>query len=119
VLTNLIGNAIKFTPEGGRVTVVLAQTDTGVTLSVIDNGVGIPASELPYVFDRFYRGAWAHESRAAGSGLGLSIVRSIVDMHNGDISITSTQDKGTTVTINLPKDMSVSSPPTVPAATPA
>ena len=119
VLTNLIGNAIKFTPEGGRVTVVLHQTDSGVELSVIDNGVGIPAEELPYVFDRFYRGAWAHESRSTGSGLGLSIVRSIVEMHNGEVSITSTQGKGTTVTITLPRDMSVSSPAAVPSATSA
>jgi signal transduction histidine kinase len=117
VLTNLIGNALKFTPEGGRVTVALQQNDAGVELSVIDNGVGIPAEELPYVFDRFYRGAWAHESRATGSGLGLSIVRSIVEMHNGQVAITSTQGKGTTVTISLPRDMSVSSSADVPSAT--
>jgi len=114
-----VGNAIKFTPEGGRVTVVLPQSASGVELSVIDNGVGIPAEELPFVFDRFYRGAWANESRATGSGLGLSIVRSIVEMHNGEIAITSTQGKGTTVTITLPRDMSVSSSAAVPSATSA
>ena len=119
VLTNLIGNALKFTPDGGRVTIVLKQDDGGVELSVIDNGVGIPAAELPYVFDRFYRGAHAHESRAAGSGLGLSIVRSIVEMHSGHVTVTSTLGKGTEVAITLPRDMSVSSPAAVPAATPA
>jgi two-component system sensor histidine kinase BaeS len=117
VLSNLIGNALKFTPEGGRVTVTLRQTESGAELSVIDNGVGIPAAELPFVFDRFYRGAWANESRAAGSGLGLSIVRSIVEMHSGQVTVTSGPGKGTTVTVSLPRDMSVSSSPEVPAAT--
>jgi two-component system phosphate regulon sensor histidine kinase PhoR len=119
VVSNLIGNALKFTPEGGHVKVSLRPTDEGADLSISDDGVGIPPAELPYVFERFYRGAWANESRAAGSGLGLSIVRSIVDMHNGRVEITSTPGKGTEVTISLPRDMSVSSPPAVRAATAA
>ncbi len=110
VLTNLIANAIKFTPGGGEVEVALEQTASGAELRVADTGVGINPSELPYVFDRFYRGAQASESRAAGSGLGLSIVRSIVEMHNGRVAITSTPDKGTHVSVALPRDISVSSP---------
>ena len=115
VLTNLIGNAIKFTPVDGRVDVVLEQTDAGAELRVSDTGVGIDPRELPMVFDRFYRGANSHESRASGSGLGLSIVRQIVEMHNGRVAITSTPGKGTQVSVVLPKDVAVSSPATVRA----
>jgi signal transduction histidine kinase len=115
VLGNLIGNALKFTPAGGRVEVELRATDAGAQLRVADTGVGIDPQELPYVFERFYRGSHAHESRAAGSGLGLSIVRSIVEMHNGRVAITSTPEKGTQVSVLLPRDMSVSSPTAVRA----
>ncbi|CAN5818457.1 hypothetical protein BH24CHL5_BH24CHL5_09420 [soil metagenome] len=110
VLGNLIGNAIKFTPAGGRVMVGLEPTDGGARLAVNDSGVGISATELPFVFERFYRGAEAHETRASGSGLGLSIVRSIVEMHNGRVSISSTPGEGTHVSVALPRDVSVSSP---------
>ncbi len=109
VLGNLIGNAIKFTPAGGRVEVSLAPTDGGAEFRVVDTGVGIDARELPYVFDRFYRGAQAIEPRATGSGLGLSIVRSIVEMHNGRVAITSTPGVGSQVSVVLPADVSVSS----------
>jgi signal transduction histidine kinase len=115
VLGNLIGNAIKFTPSGGRVEVSLTATDTGAEFRVVDTGVGINARELPYVFDRFYRGAQAIEPRATGSGLGLSIVRSIVEMHNGSVAITSTPGMGTQVSVALPADVSVSSPAAVRA----
>ncbi len=103
VLTNLIGNAIKFTPAGGRVDVEVARTAEGARLTISDTGVGIPADEMPHVFDRFWRGARRPELRASGSGLGLSIVRSIVDMHEGSINITSTPDVGTRVTVDLPR----------------
>jgi signal transduction histidine kinase len=115
VLTNLIGNAIKFTPADGSVDVVLAQTPDGAELRVSDTGVGIDPQELPMVFERFYRGASAHESRASGSGLGLSIVRQIVEMHNGRIAITSSPGKGTRVSVALPRDVAVSSPAAVRA----
>jgi signal transduction histidine kinase len=110
VLSNLIGNALKFTPAGGRVDVTLEGTDTGARLVVSDTGAGIDPHELPFVFDRFYRGAQLTEERASGSGLGLSIVRSIVEMHNGDVAISSTPGEGTRVTVELPRDVSVSSP---------
>jgi signal transduction histidine kinase len=115
VLGNLIGNSIKFTPPGGTVEVTLEPTDEGAEVRVVDTGVGIDPQELPNVFDRFYRGAQAHESRAAGSGLGLSIVRSIVEMHNGRVAISSTPGKGTQVSVALPRDVSVSSPAAVRA----
>ena len=94
VVGNLIGNAIKFTPSGGRVDVTLTSTKKGAEVRVADTGVGINAAELPFVFERFYRGAEANESRAAGSGLGLSIVRSIVEMHNGRVAITQHARQG-------------------------
>lgn len=115
VLSNLIGNAVKFTPADGSVEVTLEKTAEGAEVRVVDSGVGIDPQELPMVFERFYRGAKAHQSRAAGSGLGLSIVRSIVDMHNGRVAITSTPGVGTQVSVALPRDVSVSSPAAVHA----
>jgi two-component system sensor histidine kinase MtrB len=105
VLTNLIGNAIKFTPPGGRVDVEVATTAEGARLTITDTGVGIPADEMPHVFERFWRGARRPELRASGSGLGLSIVHSVVDMHEGTINITSGPDVGTRVTVDLPRVM--------------
>ncbi|MEO7118892.1 MAG: HAMP domain-containing sensor histidine kinase [Candidatus Limnocylindrales bacterium] len=104
VVSNLIGNAIKFTPAGGRVSVALRSGGDGPEIVVTDTGIGIDSEELPHIFERFYRGAQASEERSAGSGLGLSIVRSIVDMHRGRISVESTPGKGTTVVVTLPRD---------------
>jgi signal transduction histidine kinase len=115
VLANLIGNAIKFTPAGGRVEVRLSPAKSGAEMRVADSGEGIDPAELPFVFERFYRGARASQSRAAGSGLGLSIVRSIVEMHNGRVAITSSPGAGTQVSVFLPRDVSVSSPAPVPS----
>jgi len=111
VMSNLIGNALKFTPSGGGVEVALRTGEEGAQVVVADSGVGIDPAELPHVFERFYRGAQASEERAAGSGLGLSIVRSIVEMHNGRVSMTSAPGKGTTVIVQLPRDVTVSSSP--------
>ncbi len=110
VLGNLIGNAIKFTPEGGTVEVAVEATEDGATFTVSDTGVGIDPDELERVFDRFYRGTRRREERAGGSGLGLAIARSIVDMHHGRISISSTPDIGTEVLVTLPRDVAASSP---------
>jgi signal transduction histidine kinase len=114
VLNTLLGNAIKFTQRGGSVHVVLRALDDGAELVVSDTGVGIEADELPSVFERFYRGAKVQESRAAGSGLGLSIVQSIVEMHGGRVTIQSTPGRGTEVTVKLPRELTVSSPPATP-----
>jgi signal transduction histidine kinase len=103
VLTNLVGNAVKFTPSGGQVSVSLAVTRDGARISVRDTGVGIDPEELPHVFERFYRGSSANEARASGSGLGLSIARSIVEMHGGRISIASRPGQGTQVDVFLPR----------------
>ena len=110
VLANLIGNAVKFTPAGGHVSVAVRATADGARFTVSDDGVGIDPEELTQVFDRFYRGTRTPQERAGGSGLGLAIVHSIVDMHGGRVSITSTPDVGTNVMVDLPRDVSVSSP---------
>ncbi len=112
VLSNLIGNAIKFTPPGGRVDVELRPTAEGAEISVSDTGVGIDADELPHIFERFYRGSRTPQERGAGSGLGLSIAKSIMDMHHGRISVQTAADTGTRVVVTLPRDMSLSSPTT-------
>jgi signal transduction histidine kinase len=113
VLTNLIGNAIKFTPKGGSVDVDLGRSPEGARFTVSDTGVGIPSDDMPHIFERFWRGAGTRE-RGSGSGLGLSIVRSIVDMHEGRIQVVSTPGAGTQVTVSLPRSVSDSSPATGP-----
>ena len=104
VLTNLIGNAIKFTPPGGKVSIALSPSRDGARIDVTDTGVGIDASELPRIFERFYRGSRANEARGSGSGLGLAIVRSIVDMHHGSIAVDSRLGTGSRFTVILPRD---------------
>jgi two-component system phosphate regulon sensor histidine kinase PhoR len=104
VVTNLVGNAIKFTPKGGSVSVALAVHRDGARIDVSDTGVGIDASELPRIFDRFYRGSRANEARGSGSGLGLAIVRSIVDMHRGMVTVDSRLGSGSRFSVFLPRD---------------
>ena len=104
VVSNLVGNALKFTPRGGSVRLVLSAHRGGAMIRVVDTGVGIDADELPRVFDRFYRGSRANEARGSGSGLGLAIVRSIVDMHGGRIAVESQVGSGSTFTVTLPPD---------------
>jgi two-component system, OmpR family, sensor histidine kinase MtrB len=104
VVANLIGNAIKFTPPGGHVSIALRPDDGGAELTVSDTGVGIDATELPRIFDRFYRGSRENEARSSGSGLGLAIVKSIVDMHGGRIAVDSHPGAGTTFRVALPND---------------
>ncbi|MEO6578798.1 MAG: HAMP domain-containing sensor histidine kinase [Candidatus Limnocylindria bacterium] len=103
LMTNLIGNALKFTPSGGAVSVRLTAEDDAVAIEVCDTGPGIPRDELPRVFERFYRGTNTGDARASGSGLGLAIVRSIVDMHGGEIDVTSEVGEGTVFRIALPR----------------
>jgi signal transduction histidine kinase len=104
VVTNLVGNAIKFTSRGGSVTVELQATRDGAEIVVQDTGVGIEADELPRIFDRFYRGAKVAEARGAGSGLGLAIVKSVVDMHGGRVSVVSRPGRGSTFTVIVPRN---------------
>ena len=103
LLTNLIGNALKFSPSGGAVSVLLVEEPAGVTIEVRDTGLGIPSDELPHIFERFYRGTNTGDARASGSGLGLAIVRSIVEMHGGEIDVQSAMGAGTVFRISLPR----------------
>ena len=104
VVANLVGNAIKFTPRGGHIAVRVGPATEGVEIVVADSGVGIDATELPHIFERFYRGTRANEARGSGSGLGLAIVRSIVEMHGGTVSVESRLNVGSTFTVILPRD---------------
>ena len=113
VVANLVANAVKFTPKGGVVTVDVAGTTDGARIVVSDTGVGIDASELPHIFERFYRGNQSNETRGSGSGLGLAIVHSIVDMHGGTVAVESRLGLGSRFTVGLPRD------PRLIAGTPA
>ena len=101
VLQNLIGNAIKFTPKGGEVTVGISKSDKHVTIQVIDTGIGIPESEIPYVFDRYHK-VNRTGGNITGSGLGLAIVKKILEIHHTSISLTSKVNEGTTFSFDLP-----------------
>jgi signal transduction histidine kinase len=100
LLLNLIDNAIKYTPANGRVSLSLAKAEGWAYIVIADTGVGIPPEDLPYVFDRFYRVDKARSR--GGSGLGLSIAKSIAQAHGGDIHVSSRVGEGTTFTIRLP-----------------
>jgi len=102
LLLNLLTNAIKFTPSGGRIQVTTSVTDTSVVLSVADSGIGIPAEEQEAVFGRFFRGAEATQEVIPGTGLGLAIVQAIVEHHGGTLNLASAQGQGTTVRVRLP-----------------
>lgn len=101
VIMNLISNAIKYTPEKGSVTVNTLTNGRFAIVSVHDNGYGIPSDELPYIFDRYSR-VKGHQHLAIGTGLGLAIVKSLVDAHDGEITVTSKEDVGSTFTVKLP-----------------
>jgi two-component system heavy metal sensor histidine kinase CusS len=99
---NLVDNALRFTPENGSIHIALAEHATDFEVAVSDNGSGIAPEHLPRVFDRFYR---AESSRGSdGAGLGLALVRSIVDLHGGSANISSELGRGTTVTLRFPKE---------------
>jgi len=99
-LTNLVSNAVKFTPTGGRVTLALTRTDSELVISVEDTGRGIHAEDLPIIFDKYRRAREAILTE--GSGLGLFIVKAIVDGHGGKVRVESTVGRGSTFTIHLP-----------------
>ncbi|MFI5897432.1 sensor histidine kinase [Actinoplanes sp. NPDC051513] len=102
VLANLLGNAVKFTPAAGTVTVHARQDPGETVLIVADTGMGIPAEEQQALFVRFFRATNAIRQAVPGTGLGLAICRKIVDNHGGTIDVDSTENVGTTVTVRLP-----------------
>ena len=104
VLTNLIDNALKYTPTGGRVDVRVAQADREVEISVSDTGKGIGPADLPHVFERFYRADRSRTRGSGGTGLGLAIARHIVEAHGGRIRVDSLLDEGTTFLFTIPQN---------------
>ena len=102
VLTNLLGNALKFTPAGGQVRLTLATEPGLAVLSVADTGAGIPAAHLPLVFDRFHQVDDSPNRRHDGSGIGLALVKELVALHHGTVEVASTEGKGTVFTVRLP-----------------
>ena len=95
---NLLSNALKYTSEGGEITLTAKEENGRVMISVADNGCGISSDELPYIFDRFYQA----KNAGRGTGIGLAIVKAFTELHHGEISATSVEGKGSTFTINIP-----------------
>jgi signal transduction histidine kinase len=104
VIVNLLGNAINYTPVGGEVVVGLCKTGSQAQLTITDNGPGIPAEDLPHIFERFYRGekSRTRAKNGKGFGLGLSIAYWIMRNHGGRIEVDSTIGKGTTFCVWMP-----------------
>ena len=108
MITNLLFNAIKYTPDGKTVHLEAKSCGDYVQIDFSDTGIGIPANELGNVFDEFFRASNAKKSEKDGTGLGLSIVKQIVERHGGEISVQSREGQGTTFTVTLPRDNSTS-----------
>ena len=104
VLDNFLSNALKFSPEGGTVSLRMLSDpkEKIVRLSVSDTGPGIPAEELPHIFERFYQGRRQHKTVVAGSGLGLALAKKVVEAHGGRIWVESELGKGATFHVALP-----------------
>ena len=108
VLANLVGNAIKFTERGGRVTIRGRGDGQVVTVAVADTGIGIPPDDQPHIFDRYWHAR--RNSRTLGTGLGLAIARGIVDAHGGHLTVTSAPGQGSTFSFTLPVAATVEAP---------
>ncbi len=103
-IINLLSNAIKYTPEGGSVTLRAEENDTHTLIHVIDTGYGISEEEIPYIYDKFFRSSREEIKNKPGSGMGLSLAREIISLHDGDIRILSKVDRGTQFTVLLSKE---------------
>ncbi len=102
VITNIVSNAVKYTPDGGKIDMLVGTSGRNVFVRVTDNGIGIPEKDLPRLFDRFYRVDKARSRESGGTGLGLSIAQEILNQHKGSIEISSEYGKGTSVLITMP-----------------
>jgi two-component system sensor histidine kinase BaeS len=104
VIINLVSNALKFTPEDGIVTIKARHVPDKIHLTFSDTGTGIPAKDLPHIFERFYRADVSRNRTTGGSGIGLALVKAIIEAHGGTISVLSEEGKGTTFTMELPAE---------------
>ena len=102
-LTNLVDNAIKYTPEKGKIRIEARDKGESVEIAVIDNGIGIPQKDLPRIFERFYRVDKGRSRESGGTGLGLSIVKHIIEAHAGKIEVKSQEGKGSEFSFSLKK----------------
>ncbi len=103
ILTNIVNNALQYTPEGKNVEILIVEKGNLIGFSVKDEGIGIREEDLPYLYERFYRGEKSRDRKTGGIGIGLSIVKALVDAHKGKIKIESKLNVGTTVTVFFPK----------------
>lgn len=110
VLLNLVDNAIKFTEEGGRIDVILTRKESSACLDVRDTGIGISLDAIPHIFERFYRADPSRSKQVEGAGLGLSLVRWVVEQHRGSVRVESQPGHGSCFTVRLPLIRSVQGP---------
>jgi signal transduction histidine kinase len=101
VFDNLLGNAIRYTPQGGQINIIAHEENDQIILRFVDTGLGIPVAERPHIFEKFFRASNVAEE-IPGSGLGLAIVKSIVENHQGRIWVDSVEGEGSTFTVVLP-----------------
>ena len=101
VVDNILNNAIKYSPDGGKITVSMKTTDSQLIVSISDQGLGIPKKDLPLIFDRFYRVDKSRSKATGGTGLGLAIVKHIVELHEARILLDSAPGVGTTIEVEF------------------
>ncbi|MDH5201537.1 MAG: cell wall metabolism sensor histidine kinase WalK, partial [Candidatus Bathyarchaeota archaeon] len=105
VLTNLLSNAIKYSPDGGTITVHVREVSDKVAVSVTDQGIGIPEEQIGRLFDRFHRVDTRDSRKQYGTGIGLYLVKHLVEAHQGEVSVQSKPGEGSTFTFVLPKNL--------------
>ena len=103
-MMNVLGNAIKYTPDGGHIHITAGSTEDSVWMEVCDDGIGIPEKDRDRIFDRFYRVDKARSRESGGTGLGLSIAKEIVERHHGTLRLVPRESRGTTIRLVLPID---------------
>ncbi|MGS2779961.1 sensor histidine kinase [Robertmurraya sp. GLU-23] len=103
ILTNIVNNALQYTPKGKQVSIYIEEKNDHISFIIKDEGVGISEDDLPFLFERFYRGDKSRDRKTGGIGIGLSIVKALVEAHHGEIKIDSQLNVGTTVEVNIPK----------------
>ena len=104
ILINIMGNAVQYSPDDGQISVNIEESDSKIRFAISDNGIGIPADDLPFIFEKFYRVDKSRQSAKGGTGLGLNIAKNLVELHGGSIWASSKPGKGTEIAFELPKE---------------